>query len=121
MSTIVHYIVEWIGYLVPMICIPLAIYSNIKCYKHKHEMFVQKRSPLILFGLNITFISGMFIFPMLQISLLYHSQWLLLLIATTLFLFWYLLLYFLIVKQWMIFFKNNWTRYTMERELQCIL
>eukprot|EP01083_Nonionella_stella_P081097 223222_1 len=95
MTTLVQTVMEWIGYVALFICIPLAIRCNLILFKEKHQMFVQKRNPMILFGLNMTFIWGMITFAGLQFSLLHLST-----------------LYFLTVKQWIIYYKYHWTRFT---------
>eukprot|EP01084_Bolivina_argentea_P155697 271329_1 len=69
----------------------------------------------------MTFIWGMITFAGLQFSLLHLSTSYLLVFGINIFLFWYFALYFLTVKQWIIYYKYHWTRFTMERQWQCII
>jgi len=122
-----------ICYTTSATCISAAIIGNIKLYRQRRSLFVQKRSPSVLFGLNL---SLMFVMISIQIMYLcrvqvgyvqvhtsptasvqsltitvYHIISECCMVSGFLF-----VICFWLTKSWMLWFKEHWTYYTMEQQ-----
>ena len=121
-STDPWFITEMVGYGLWLILIPISIYGNITMYSSNNdEMFIQKRSPSILYGLNMSLICAMIALSLSQLAVMYSNLYIQLLSFVLFFAVWWFFLLFLITKNWMIFFKYNWTKYTLQSQWQNII
>eukprot|EP01084_Bolivina_argentea_P204077 348455_1 len=102
-----------------LICITISIYGNIKLYQHKHYMFVKKRA--VLFGLNITIILGMIFASCAYGSAVIENNAALAITGSSFFASWFAIFLMLNVKNWMIYFKSQWTYYTLQVKWQKII
>eukprot|EP01083_Nonionella_stella_P134110 408028_1 len=116
---------EVIGYIVPALCIPLAIYHNIQLYSHRNEMFLRKRSTslTVLFCLNICIILTMFVIALTELTTFHSSDHSVVhLISFNLYLVsWWFILYFLLLKSWLLYYKYHWTYHTLQSEWQLLI
>ena len=113
---VVVYVMEAISYLVPAICVPLGIYGNALLYRERKSMYVKKRSPIVLFGLNFTFIAAMIVFTITQVVYFYLGDLATAICSIILFIIWWMFLYFLLCKNWMIYYKYHWVYYSIQYE-----
>ena len=116
-------VIEFIGYIVPVICAPVATYHNFKLYIHRNETFAQKRSLPLLFLMNTWIIFTIITIAVAEYSLLHLSNGSIIqIISINIYLIsWWLILYFLITKNWLIYFTYYWTFYTAESQWQNII
>eukprot|EP01084_Bolivina_argentea_P250932 420636_1 len=119
-SFFIHPILLMVG-IITLSLISVSIYSNIKLYHQKNEMYILKRSPVVLFGLNCTIILAMILYPFVAAGFLYFSPLALLFVMILFFFTWFAFLSFLIIKNWMIYYKYHWTHYTIDYEWQQII
>eukprot|EP01084_Bolivina_argentea_P095925 172433_1 len=114
---------ECIVYLVSIICIGAAINGNYKLYAISNSMSIQKRKPSIVFGTNASLIILMIAFTTVCVAKI-HTK------TTSAFSFisdtlalisGYMYMFFCITKQWMIFYKQKWTFYTLQTKWQNVI
>ena len=101
--------------------IPISIYSNIRLYKHRNELFIQKRNIYITMGLNYAFIFGMFASFLAHLSILYLDPISVTISFSIFFLAFWTLLFFLNTKNWMIYYHEKWTYYALDLKWQQII
>ena len=109
---------SYVGYCFAIV---LSIYFNLSLRLKNNEAFIQKRGSFILYGLNTSLIASIVSMLYLQISLLHlsdiHIQLSLILLVSSI---WAMLL-FLTTKWWLLYFKDNWTRFTLQLRWQQLL
>eukprot|EP01084_Bolivina_argentea_P282974 484527_1 len=113
---------EAVIHLITLLVIIFGVYGNAKIYFLKHEEFIQKRTKLILFGLNITLI---ILIVALQLGFVGRMHWpdstyhiYADVLNTTCF---WCFLYFSTLRSWMYYYIQNWIFYTLELDWQHIL
>eukprot|EP01084_Bolivina_argentea_P203937 348229_1 len=106
----------WISIIV------ISIYSNYRLRMHKTHMYIQKRSFSLFYLLNASLIFTITFSLILSFMLIRFSSVILVSISGSIFMaFMCLMLYCITVKNWLIYFKYNWTFYTMQCKWQRIL
>ena len=112
-------------YSVLAICLFCGIFGNLKLYRVRKSIWMQKRSPSLTFGLNFTLLL-ILIGTADSYALRVHATTIeesvsgvhfiinTILMAICIFSF----LYFSTVKSWMIYFKERWTFYTLQQKWQ---
>eukprot|EP01084_Bolivina_argentea_P263062 445120_1 len=124
MSTNIEYPTGIITFthILSAILIIISIYGNIQLWQNKNAMFIQKRSPSIVFGLNTSFILIMIGLETMIIFFAHFPIQLLYIIPVVLMFFSIWLLFcMLITKTWMLYFKIKWTHYTLEYQWQQLI
>eukprot|EP01084_Bolivina_argentea_P165980 288275_1 len=108
-------------HLISLIYLFVSIYGNIKLFKLREQIFLQKRNISIVFGLNATFIITLtsvsvnqFIANHSNISVQIFSATL---SVTCIWVF----LYFINVKNWIIYYKYKWTHFTLQFKWQQLI
>eukprot|EP01083_Nonionella_stella_P030824 84432_1 len=116
----------WPLVLVPsIICIPLSIYSNLKLFKYRNEMLVQKRCSFVVFGLNASIICMMITllhYGIASISAiptdhLFTPNYAIILCLVS----WCILLFFLNVGSFYIYYQHKYLYYMVQLDWQRII
>eukprot|EP01084_Bolivina_argentea_P142894 251000_1 len=110
----------FITFLPALICIPIAIYGNGKLYRHRNDMYMQKRSTVAVFGINISFIGAMISKLLMVIGEVYIDTFFPIALGVGVMSL-YLFSFFSNVKNWSIYFKYKWTYYTLRSKWQHII
>ena len=95
------------------------VYGNVKLWRCRNEMFIQKRSAV--FGVNVAFILIIIGWEILIICYVYYPPEMTIIPTTMMLTSCWFLFCMLIAKNWMNYFKTKWTQYTMEFEWQRII
>eukprot|EP01084_Bolivina_argentea_P174256 301855_1 len=115
-------ILEIFIYIIWASAIIMSIYSNYKLRNQTQEMYIAKRSVGLFYAFNISIIFCMCSCMFTSIILVRYPYGFAVAIGGAIV--WLsicAMLYFLITRNWMIYFKYNWTYYTMQSEWEKIL
>ena len=112
-SGIVWNIIEMICYTINVILILVTIYFPISQWHHNREMYMQKRSLLVYYSLNISIIVCMICLILMDVAFHFKKVPLTIIDSCAMFAVWFFV-YIILVKNWMIFYKYKWTFYTMQ-------
>jgi len=114
-------ILEIACYISFVVCITASIAGNLQLYRERRSLFIVKRSPLVLFGLNFALIALMCSFLAGYISRIY-LPWHAHLVADCCFVlcFW-LFLCFVLIKSWFIWFRQQFTFNTLQLRWQRLI
>ena len=129
--TLLWVTIEIISYISWTIMIFHSIYLNLNMVKYNKEMFMIKRSIFAYYGLNAGIIFLMIATAFAQFNRYYsnqnhqqtdntHYHLTTASYISILFAFWFIL-FFLLTKNWMIFFKNNWTFHACQSQWKHII
>merc|ERR1719242_692837 len=90
-----------------VVFVPVSIYGNIRLWKQRNELFVQKRNIFVAFGLNCALIFQQIAAFLTHLSIL-SGSYIFIIIAFCIFFFsFWALLFFLNTKNWLIYFHQK--------------
>ena len=104
-----------------IISAPIAIYGNIQLAKFKKEMFLQKRSLSILFGLNISCCFQFVVSPMVVIMSVFPESYIIGPVIAISFSSIEVVLFYLNIRNWLIFYRYKWNYYSIHLKWQAII
>eukprot|EP01084_Bolivina_argentea_P131412 231956_1 len=112
--------IEICSYLFGLVIVILCIYHNIQLWSRWNEMFIKKRYTFVVFLLNGTFIYCAISFYLLLFGHWFDTVGIVVAAANVLLALWCLFFLF-ILKNWMIYYRYNWTFHTIESKWQNII
>eukprot|EP01083_Nonionella_stella_P033121 90687_1 len=116
---------EVLSFVPYAIILPICIYGNIVICKYSSSIFIQKRSLLLLNGLNYSFLFGIISSCYFHVSLYYftHSNSQIHILVTMYYylLSWWSILFFLLTKNWLIYWRYKWTRRVLQNQWQTLI